>query len=73
MSDDAIVSIISRLGVDYSQAIMSTRQLASETAMLDKQLKMMKVAAASVGRASGAGLATQLMGDKVIYDQNYAG
>lgn len=68
-NDDAVVKIISRLGVDYSQALMGTKTLAAETAALDKQLKMLKVTAADLGKAGGTGVAQQFMGDKVIYDQ----
>lgn len=69
MEDDAFVKIISRLGVDYNQALLSTRQLANETAILDKQLKMLRLTAADLGRSAGTSIATQLLGDRVIYDQ----
>ncbi|MCM1567020.1 MAG: phage tail tape measure protein [Dehalobacter sp.] len=69
MPDNAMLQIISRIGVDYSQALLSTRQLASETAMLDKQLKMLRVTAADLARVSNTSMATQLLGDRVIYDQ----
>jgi hypothetical protein len=67
--DDAFVKIISRLGVDYSQAITSTRQLAAETERLDKILAQTRITAASLSRGPGQSIAQQLTTDKIIYDQ----
>lgn len=51
--DNAVVRIISRLGVDYSQAIASAKLFSTEVAKLDDQLKALKVTAADLGRISG--------------------
>jgi soluble lytic murein transglycosylase-like protein len=69
---DAVVQIISRLGVDYSQAIVSTRMLADATAQLDRQLRGLKITVADLARATNRDLSAQLAqmaGGKVIYDQ----
>jgi hypothetical protein len=64
-----MIRIISRLGVDYSAAIASTRYLSAETALLDKQLKMLRLTAADLGRVVSAGIGSQMLGSKTIYDQ----
>jgi Phage-related minor tail protein. len=70
--NDALVQIISRLGVDYSQAISSTRMLADVTAQLDRQLRGLKLTVADLAKAANRDLSAQLArmaGGKVIYDQ----
>lgn len=70
--NDVSVQIISRLGVDYSQAILSTRMLADVTAQLDRQLRGLKVTVADLARTANRDLSAQLAqmaGGKVIYDQ----
>ena len=69
MEDDAVVRIISRLGVDYSQALLSTRQLANETDKLNAKLLNLRLTVADLNRVGTISLAQQLKGDKVIYDQ----
>jgi len=69
MQDDAVVKIISSLGVDYSAAIASTELFSAELTKLDAQLKALKVTAADLGRVAGTGMARQVFGDKIIYDQ----
>jgi TP901 family phage tail tape measure protein len=69
MQDDSFVRIISKLGVDYSQAILSTRQLAMETERLNNILAQTRITAATIATASGQTVAQQLLGSKVIYDQ----
>jgi hypothetical protein len=69
MQDDAIVKIVSSLGVDYSQAIASTKIFAAEIEKLNAKLGMLKVTAADLGRVAGTSMAQQVFGDKIIYDQ----
>lgn len=69
MQDDAMVKIISSLGVDYSQAIASTKIFAAEIEKLNTKLGMLKVTAADLGRVAGTSMAQQVFGDKMIYDQ----
>ena len=69
MQDDAMVKIISSLGVDYSQAIASTKIFAAEIEKLNTKLGMLKVTAADLGRAAGTSMAQQAASGKVIIDQ----
>ncbi len=48
MDDNLVTQIISRLGVDYSQAILSTQQFAKETAEANMALQKLKATAADL-------------------------
>ena len=72
MDDNAITRIIAKLGVDYTEAISSTRMLADVTAQLDRQLRGLKLTVADLARTVNRDLSaqlTQMAGGKVIYDQ----
>ncbi len=69
MQDESAVKIISRLGVDYSPAISSTKIFSAELEKLNAQLRALKVTAADMGRVAGTGMAQQIFGNKIIYDQ----
>lgn len=49
MDDDAIVQIISRLGVDFSQAIMSAEKLTASVNIANASLANLKATAATMG------------------------
>lgn len=57
MEDDAVVQIISRLGVDFNQAIMSAEKLAASTNMVNSALERLQ-ATSKVTSASLAGTFT---------------
>jgi phage-related tail protein len=59
LDDNLVTQIISRLGVDYSQAILSTQQFAKETAEANLALQKLKTTA---GGATGGAAAGQARG-----------
>lgn len=59
MDDNLVTQIISRLGVDYSQAILSTQQFAKETAEANLALQRLK---GTAGGATGGAAAGQARG-----------
>jgi len=69
VQDDAVVKIVSSLGVDYTAAIASTKIFAAEIEKLNAQLGKLKITAADLGRVTGTSMAQQVFGDKIIYDQ----
>ena len=63
MDDNLVTQIIARLGVDYSQAILSTQQLAKETAEANMALQKLKTTASdlSTGMKTSVKQADQAM------------
>ena len=63
MDDNLVTQIISRLGVDYSQAILSTQQFAKETAEANLALQKLKTTASdlSTGMKTSVKQADQAM------------
>lgn len=53
MSDDAVVQIISRLGVDFNQAIVGVEQLSASTTKLNAELKQLQVSAKEAAQQMG--------------------
>jgi len=53
LSDDAVVQIISRLGVDFNQAIVGVEQLSASTTKLNAELKQLQVSAKEAAQQMG--------------------
>ena len=53
MDDDAVVQIISRLGVDFNQAIVGVEQLSASTTKLNAELKQLQVSAKEAAQQMG--------------------
>lgn len=67
--DDAVVKIISRLGVDYSAAIKASEQFAASLVTVNQQLLTLRQQVASLGRGITADLGQQLRGSQqILYD-----
>jgi hypothetical protein len=85
LDDNLVTQIISRLGVDYSQAIMSTQQFAKETAEANLALQKLKTTASdlstgmnsslkqadqSMTQTAGKTQAGKVMGEKIKQDMS---
>ncbi len=53
MGDDAVVQIISRLGVDFNQAIVGVEQLSASTTKLNAELKQLQISAKEAAQQMG--------------------
>jgi len=53
LDDDAVVQIISRLGVDFNQAIVGVEQLSASTTKLNAELKQLQVSAKEAAQQMG--------------------
>ena len=85
LDDNLVTQIISRLGVDYSQAILSTQQFAKETAEANLALQKLKTTASDLSTGMNASMkqadqsmtqiagktqAGKVMGEKIKQDMS---
>jgi len=69
INDDAMVRIISTLGLDYNPAITATKMFEARIASLNQQLLQMKANALASARDINHAFSSQLGSMKTLYDQ----